>query len=158
MKKTFFLLVLFLFTIQINAQENTATKEETMEWIAGKFKDILVSPRKFHSYNSGVFTYYGTDGKTLIMLDLKNVSNVKDFYMLDYKLADKRMLILEGKNLVNFTDGSPSEDYFQEWEQEEGYDKQILDIDKVTGLRGRLIKSFTRLLELNIGKKDNEKF
>jgi hypothetical protein len=33
------------------------TKDETMDWIAGKMKESLVSPREFVSYSNGEFVY-----------------------------------------------------------------------------------------------------
>lgn len=59
MKKLLFILFSFLLLSGANAQE--ATKEQTMNFIAGKMQKYLVSdsedPRRFISYSNGVFKY-----------------------------------------------------------------------------------------------------
>ena len=77
MKKTklvFLLLLSMCLNANLNAQNKPASsakpaankakpaaakpsKEETMSWIAEKMKENLLSPRKFVSYNDGIFVF-----------------------------------------------------------------------------------------------------
>jgi hypothetical protein len=65
------------------AQDAKPTKQETMDWIAGKMKQYLIAPRIFQTYSEGVFTYkidnpfddgsYG--GYNIISIDLNKITN-----------------------------------------------------------------------------------
>ncbi|UQB69603.1 hypothetical protein [Epilithonimonas zeae] len=174
MKKTFFFGVLFLFTIQISAQENIATKEETMEWIAGKLKDALVEPRKYHSYNDGVFTYYGLDGKTLVIVDFKKATDFVFYWDEDYLCTSRRIgnLQLKGKDMVKYSGSNEMDNHWGEKELNDEPTKTlaicsnkdfygshyIFNVDNIAGLRERLMKAIMYLIELNVSKRDNEKF
>jgi hypothetical protein len=76
------LLFLLIFSVSYGQDKPCPTKEETMEWIAGKMKQYLQSPRTFQSYSSGVFKYkklspyddgsYG--GYNIITIDLNKLT------------------------------------------------------------------------------------
>jgi len=58
MKKIILVLVFQFIITGTNAQDKTTpTKQETMDWIAGKMKQYLQTPRIFVSYSNGIFIY-----------------------------------------------------------------------------------------------------
>jgi hypothetical protein len=71
------------------------TKQETMDWIAGKMKENIQNSEeiKFVSYNEGVFVYRNNYGSSFddYSIDLNKVTGIsseysKEFYVSGYKL------------------------------------------------------------------------
>jgi hypothetical protein len=103
------LLTVFLNGI-VNAQKKTTaaaatpSKEETMNWIADKMKENLVSPRKFVSYNAGIFVFSRElyDGKNTVCtltIDLNKVTGMSNEYSNDFYISGKEF------NNASCTDG-----------------------------------------------------
>ncbi|WP_131724303.1 hypothetical protein [Chryseobacterium indologenes] len=177
MNKQFKLTVILLATVacmSANAQkkasakttkpttENKAakpTKQETMDWIAGKMKERLVAPRQFVSYSNGEFVYrnllgvYGCN----ITIYLNRVTGSSpeyssDFYVkgsgLTYTACDKGYEHYnKSKNELSI--GGPNYNDYSE----------PFDFKNDNSLVERLKKAFATLIEYNSDKKTNdEKF
>jgi hypothetical protein len=131
-----------------------------MEWIATKFKEILVSPRTFHSYKNGIFAYNRNpedEANYIVYLDFNKVTkfNNKTFFETPpsgYEIIT--CLSIYGKGLLSFSNGRANEDIFKEME----YSYKILNVYAIEGLRERLEKALENLVKLNIGKQENEAF
>ena len=103
------LLTVFL-NVNVNAQKKTTaaaskpSKEETMSWIADKMKENLISPRKFVSYNAGIFVFSRElyDGKNTVCtltIDLNKVTGISNEYSNDFYISGKEF------NNASWTDG-----------------------------------------------------
>jgi hypothetical protein len=94
MKKIIAIVVILLcFSNSYGQDKPCPTKDETMDWIAGKMKKYLQSPRTFESYSNGIFKYrklspyddgsYG--GYNIITIDLNKLTSFEgDAYSSDY--------------------------------------------------------------------------
>ena len=83
------------------ATENKAakpTKQETMDWIAGKMKENLVTGRKFISYNDGIIvtnqTFAGGITVTL-SIDLNKVTGISNEYSSDLIMSGVKLYSVE---------------------------------------------------------------
>ena len=144
------------------ATENKAskpTKQETMDWIAGKMKDNLVTGRKFISYNDGIFVtnqrFPGGIGVTL-SIDLNKVTGISNEYSSDFIISGVKLYSVEesrdpgtlkyGQNI--FISGPNYEDR-----------DVAFNFTPDQALVERLRKAFTTLVEYNATKKGaDEKF
>lgn len=77
------------------ASSSKATKQETMDWIAGKMKENLAFPRKFVSYENGIITWskeMGGGGVSKLCtssLDLNKVTGISNEYSDDLFISGK---------------------------------------------------------------------
>lgn len=112
MKKNLKLAVVLIITLasmNVNAQKKAAvktskpttenktakpTKQETMDWIAGKMKENLLERYKFSSYNNGVFTFttaLNGNSTCTSSIDLNKVTGISNEYSNDFYVAGKAL-------------------------------------------------------------------
>lgn len=100
LKLAFLILSTVFLSISVNAQKKPATgaskpsKEETMNWIAEKMKENLLSPRKFVSYSDGIFVftrelYDGRNTACTLTVDLNKVTGMSNEYSSDFYISGK---------------------------------------------------------------------
>lgn len=174
MKKTklvFLLLLSICLNANLNAQTKPAAataksaankakpapakpgKEETMNWIAEKMKENLLSPRKFISYNDGILTfsrelYDGRNTACTITIDLNKVTGMSPEYSNDFFISGK------GFNNVNCTDGTNNTyEFLSISGQNYNNYGAPFNFTPDQSLVERLKKAFTALVEYNSVKK-----
>jgi len=174
MKRTklpFLILLVFFLNVNVNGQTKPGSgktnpakskteaapakpsREETMNWIAEKMKENLVSPRKFVSYSDGIFIFSRElyDGKNTVCtltIDLNKVTGMSNEYSKDFYISGKEF------NSANCTDGknrtydflSISGPNFNDYGAPFNFtpDQSLVE---------RLRKAFTSLVEYNSTKK-----
>ena len=132
------------------------TKQETMDWIAGKMKERLLAPRTFVSYSDGKFVYIkqslGYDFKNT--LDLNKITGSASEYSSDYYVKGSGLVFTEWGKESNETKnelaiGGPNySDYISPF-----------DFKNDDALVERLKKAFATLIEYNSKQKGaDEKF
>ncbi|MBC5836190.1 hypothetical protein G6N05_14855 [Flavobacterium sp. F372] len=180
MTKNLKLAIVLLVTIasmNVNAQKKVAvktakpateskttkpTKQETMDWIAGKMKENLLGTlgdyRHFVSYSNGIFVYK-KEAKInewyFTTIDLNKVTGMNNEYSKDFYISGKGLVntVLEGKEygtLIDFLSisGPNYNDYAAPFNFTP--DQALVD---------RLKKAFTTLIEYNSKQKGaDEKF
>lgn len=139
------------------------TKEETMDWIAGKMKENLADPnrKQFKTYSNGILVLEGVfNGKltgSTFSIDLNKVTGMTDEYSSDFFISGKQILNIKwteaGKEKTNSIDnlsisGSNYNDY-----------QSFFNFTPDQALVERLKKAFATLIDYNSAKKGaNESF
>lgn len=174
MKKNLKLAVVFIITLasmNVNAQKKATvktskpatenkvakpTKQETMDWIAGKMKERLKAPRTFVSYSNGEFVYIKQD----LGISFKNTINLNKItgssaeYSNDYFVKGSGMIFVEwGKESNEIQNelsiGGPNYHNYS----------SPFDFKNDDALLERLSKAFAVLIEYNSTQKGaDEKF
>ncbi|HNR86352.1 MAG TPA: hypothetical protein PKN22_01500 [Taishania sp.] len=150
--------VMFVFFVaQLNTMAQTEkkpTKEETMEWIAGKLKEHLTGGREFVSYNDGLFSYKKVLSSDVCVttIDLNKVKSMSNIYSKDFFIQGDGMLTVKcdnsvgnGKNAVSISGQNFNK-----------YTAPFYVVDDP--LIERLKKAFKTLIEYNSPKDANEAF
>lgn len=79
------------------SSSSKATKQETMDWIAGKMKENLAYPRKFVSYENGIITWSkemgggGISHLCTSSLNLNKVTGMSNEYSDDVFISGKSL-------------------------------------------------------------------
>lgn len=128
------------------------SKQQTMDWIAGKMKEKLMGTRKFVSYSNGVFVYTKESMGYIFKntVDLNKITGSSPEYSSEYSVKGTGLFFVEwGKdsNEVKnslFIAGSNYND-----------DPEPFDFKTDDSLVERLKKAFTTLIEYNATKKDS---
>ncbi len=141
MKKLLFVCLLTLSYNSIIAQE--PTKQDAMDFIAKKFAANIVSPRRFHSFNMGVFKYYTQDGRHVCSIDFKKLTGWERVY------GGRQGFLLKGKNLVVDGEGIYESDWTTIDDDPESDNDYKIDIAQEDGLLGRIEKALTVLVKSN---------
>lgn len=179
MKKTklvFLLLLSMCLNANLNAQNKPASsakpaankakpaaakpsKEETMSWIAEKMKENLLSPRKFVSYNDGIFVftrelYDGRNTVCTLTIDLNKVTGMSPEYSNDFFISGKEF------NKANCSDGKNSVyEFLSISGQNYNNYGAPFNFTPDQSLVDRLKKAFAALVEYNSVKKtENEAY
>lgn len=159
MKKTVLLLIFIIELIasSVMAQTQEPSKQDAMDFIAKKFAANIVSPRRFHSYNNGVFKYY-TPVSTICTFDL-NKATGWDYLGSCYDGSGyNRGILLKGKNLQIDGNGSYVDDWETRfWDEDENECVYIINILQEDGLMDRIAKALQVLVQYNT-KSDGDKF
>jgi len=142
-------------------KETKPTKEETMEWIAGKMKEYLTGGREFVSYDKGIFIYQrelgggGLSNLCKSTVDLNKLTGISDEYSSDFFVYGQGLTYSKCTNDYTGTiyNGiSISGPNYKEYGVPFSFGMD-------TNLVERLRKAFKTLTEYNSAKKDpNEKF
>lgn len=138
------------------------TKQETMDWIAGKMKEniVLRNGNEFVSYKDGIFIYkniYGANKFCQYSYDLNKVTAMGDEYTDDLYISGRGLIYVEcdydragqGNSFNNLSIGGPNYNNY----------RAPFSFTPDAALMERLRKAFTTLVEYNATKKaPDEKF
>lgn len=83
------------------AKEKKPSKQETMDWIAGKMKENLTGGREFVSYIDGKFSYkkeWKTSIYCVTTIDLNNVLGMNSEYSADFFVSGKNLTFVHCDN------------------------------------------------------------
>ena len=126
------------------------TKQETMDWIAGKMKEKLFGNSKFVSYSEGKFVYtkdiYAVLNK--LTIDLNKVTGSSTEYSNDFYVKGSGLMLVENSHsspayINNISIGGENYNDFEE----------PFDFKNDDALVERLKKAFTTLIEYNTTQK-----
>ena len=135
------------------AKEKKPTKQETMDWIAGKMKENLGLGREFVSYSNGKFVYK-KEWKAFVYcvttIDLNKVTGMSSEYATD--------VFVSGKGIVStLCDDEAKTTSFPEYISISGPNYEDysapFNFTPDQALVERLKKAFTTLIEFNSVKK-----
>lgn len=132
------------------------TKQETMDWIAGKMKEKLKEYRTFISYSNGEFAYNqeAAGGAYKYTINLNKITGSASEYSNDFYVKGSSLVYVQGPHSSpEYTNGlsigGPNYDNFIE----------PFDFKNDDALVERLRKAFATLIEYNSSQKEaNEKF
>lgn len=145
----------------ITNKETKPTKEETMDWIAGKMKEYLTGGREFVSYEKGIFIYqreFGGGGLSNLCtnkVNLNKLTGISDEYSSDFFVYG------QGLTSTKCTEDHSETIYNGISISGPNYKKYGVPFSfgMDTNLVERLRKAFKTLTDYNSAKKDsNEKF
>lgn len=108
--------LLFVYT-SLAQQAGTPTKEQTMDWIAGKLQQYIRDPKKrvFKSYSNGIFVYerrlYDCDGRLLQIntctIDLNKITSYHFYpYTWEAEFSGNNLVTLNLRNQVSGRSGT----------------------------------------------------
>jgi len=139
-------------------KEKKPTKQETMDWIAGKMKENLGLGREFVSYNDGKFVYK-KEWKAFVYcvstIDLNKVMGMNSVYANDFFVSGKGVITAicddDAKSTSNYEYVSISGPNYEDYSAPFNFtaDQALVE---------RLKKAFTTLIEYNSVKKEGESF
>jgi hypothetical protein len=161
MKKILFLLFLVTTLSSSFAQKNAApkdekpTKDETMDWIAGKMKDYLAEPRIFLSYSKGLFAYKKLDTGDIYCtttIDLNKLTGMTNEYASDFYVSGKALLHRACPGAGYDPSGTDYENLSISGLNYNEYSEPF-NFKTDNTLVERLRKAFTTLMEYNTPKK-----
>jgi len=155
------------FTTAHSQEQNTPTKQQTMEWIAGKMKDHLDGERYFVSYDNGYFKYKTTlrgnntglvRGHCFFTINLNKIAKIDG--------GSCWWFVATGVNVVYRTSACEMSDGIvmvedkidQNRIQLNSQDHGPFDFCVEEGLYERLVKAFDVLIKYNTQKKEGEVF
>lgn len=165
MKNLMMLTICLALSVTTFAQKTTAakekkpTKQETMDWIAGKMKENLGLGREFVSYSNGKFVYK-KEWKAFVYcvttLDLNKVTGMSSEYASDFFVSGKSII-------TSLCDDDAKTTSLYEYVSISGpnYEDHSAPFNFTAdqALVERLKKAFTTLIEYNAVKKaDGESF
>ena len=131
------------------------SKQETMDWIAGKMKEKLVGRGEFVSYSEGKFVFdkdvYAVRNKYTI--DLNKITGSSTEYSNDFYVKGSGLILVENRHsspayLNNLSIGGANYNDFEE----------LFDFKNDDALVERLKKAFATLIEYNTTQKEGESF
>lgn len=151
-------------TAQSTTESKTSkpTKQETMDWIAGKMKENISthSDDVFVSYKDGIFTYrnnYGSRQFCDYSFDLNKVTTMNDEYSKDFYIQGRQLIYVQcdydkagqGNFYNNLSMSGPNYNNY----------RTAFSFTPDQALVDRLKKAFATLIEYNATKKGaDEKF
>jgi hypothetical protein len=135
------------------------TKQETMDWIAGKMKERLVAPREFVSYSNGEFVYSKQVGvyscNTTIYLN--KITGSSPDYSTDYFVKGSMISFSDCGKEYQFRNSSANEISIGGPNYNDYADP--FDFKSDNSLLERVKKALATLIDYNSTKKTaNEKF
>lgn len=170
-----FLLVLQFFCVAYFAQEKSKpTKQETMDWIAGKFK-THINDSKYAGvteYKTWSYQFIKYDGKIISYIEneLSNSNGKlqKTYFAVD--LTKVTAIVSNNENRIQIQ-GKDAGCYYQ---KDDSSDKEcgvidllfvndkyqwvLIKFDDEPNLKERMIKAFQTLVEYNLAEKPKEAF
>lgn len=164
-------LILCLFVFQLLcvasfSQEKKPTKQETMDWIASKFKNnIKEKGAEFISHSKDVITirtpiYYGkTEDYSFYEIDLLKVTQV-----ITVDDAQSEIFKIAGKELATTYKDSKNKEIESTFylifyaRSEKAVLHYVIDFGSESNLKERMIKAFQTLAEYNNAEKPKEAF
>lgn len=168
------LLMVTVATINVNAQKKAPqkttkpatetqtakpTKQETMDWIAGKMKEHLVSPREFVSYANGEFKYSKVVGvySCTTTIYLNKITGSSSEYSSSYFVKGTGMIFIDcGKE---YQHKNESQDALSIGGSNYNEYSDPFDIKADDALLERMKKAMATLIEYNsTQKRADEKF
>lgn len=140
-------------------KEKKPTKQETMDWIAGKMKENMSLGREFVSYSEGKFVYK-KEWKAFVYcvttIDLNKVTGMSSEYASDFFVSGKGIM-------TTLCDDEAKTTSYPEYFSVSGPNYKDysapFNFTPDQALVERLKKAFTTLIEFNVVKKaDGESF
>ncbi|WP_375182220.1 hypothetical protein [Chryseobacterium sp.] len=136
------------------SKSSKPSKQETMDWIAGKMKENLTGYREFISYHDGIFKYK-KEWKAFVFcttsIDLNKITKMSSEYSEDFYISGK------GSNTVTCDDEAKTVSYYQDISiSGPNYNNYgaPFNFTPDQALVDRLKKAFATLIEYNSAKKE----